>query len=133
MRSYLTHLQNQNDLEAKEIQGRHAEEMNRLIENHADQADQMKKAFDVSISKEAEELEQRLHETRLSHDQRVADEKHTEEEELNKLKTAHQQRIEEYKKASESQMDTMRKQLQAQSEQLHEQAIKTAKREGVRT
>jgi hypothetical protein len=133
LRNNQTQHQSQNELETREVQARHGDELQRLIENQTDRAQDLRKAYDVSISQEAENLEQRLHDTRLSNDQRVADEKRNEDNELNKLKTAHQQKVEEYKKSSESQLENLRKQLQAQTEQLHELARKSAQKEGVRS
>ncbi len=130
LKTYLTRIQQHNDLETRDTQAKHGEEIQRLNETFADQSKAIKEAYDVQISREAESLEEKLYETQTHNEARVELEKRTGDEELTKLKTQQQQRIDEYKKNSEAQMDSLRKQLQANADALHEKARKSAKKEG---
>jgi hypothetical protein len=129
LRNHRAQLEQRNEMALREIEQSHAEDVRRTIENQAFQMDNLRRAYDVQISEEAEALEERLHRVRLNADERVAAEKKAGEAELEKLKSAHKQRLDEYRKNSEQQLEALRKQLQTSAETLHEKARKTAKRE----
>src|SRR5437773_1724517 len=75
LRNYKDQLQQKNELELREMQARHDEELQRRIENHTAQTDELRRDYDVQISDEAEQLEERLHQTRMSNEERISTEK----------------------------------------------------------
>jgi hypothetical protein len=129
LKNYRTSLQQRNDMEVRELQSKHDDEVQRVIENQTAQINELRQAYDVQISREAEALEESLHRIRMGNEDRIESEKQAAETEVNKIKTANEQRLSEYKKNSEAQMDALRKQLQASADQLHERARKAAKKE----
>ena len=131
MRNAKTQLQNRHELEMHEIEEKNASETNRLLENHANQFETLRTAYDVQISEEAEGLAQRLHDIRLSNENKLNTEKRTTDEEVTKIKTANQKKIEDYKRTGESKMETLRKELQANAEAVHEMARRGARRDGI--
>ncbi len=128
LRNLRAQMQNRHDLQMREMEEKNQSSVQRLVENHTTQTEQLRNAFDVTISREAEALEQRLHEVRLHNDERIETEKQTGDQQLFKVKQANQQRIAEYKKNSEAQIESLRKQLQASAETLREQAKKQEQR-----
>jgi hypothetical protein len=129
LKTYLTHVQNRAELETRETEAKHGEQLQRLTENFQDRSKALKEAYDVQISREAESLEEKLHTTRMKNEERVETEKRAGEEEVAKVRTQQQQKVEEYRKNSEAQLDSLRKQLQASADALHEKARKSANRE----
>jgi hypothetical protein len=89
----------------------------------------LRNAYTIEISKEAEVLEQRLHQVRTNGEVQVEAEKMANEKELAQTKNAHQKQLDQYKKNSEAQIIETRKQLQATTDSLHAQAKKSLKRE----
>ena len=129
LKNYRAVLERKNEIEVQDLNARHTDEMERISENQALQLESLRNAYDVKISSEAEILEDRLHQIRMTNEERIASEKRAGQDELNHIKSSHQARVEEYRKNSEAQIDELHRQLQNTSEVLHEQAKKTAKRE----
>jgi hypothetical protein len=129
MTNYRNLLEQKNDLQIKDIEDRHTQDVERITVSEADQMQNLRQAYNVKFSEEAEALEDKLAEVRNGNLERVAAEKRVGDAEVNKLKDANQQRIEEYKKISEMQIEQLHKNFKTTSDALHEQAKKTAKRE----
>lgn len=129
MQNYRNNMERKLESEVSELQSRHDQDIERLLENHAFQMEQLRNAYNVEISKEAEVLEERLHQVRTHGDVQVRAEKMAHEKELSQQKNAHQKQLDQYKKNSEAQIVEMRKQLQATTENLHAQAKKSLKKE----
>jgi hypothetical protein len=129
MRNYRAQLQAQDDLEVRELQNRHNDEIQRLTEQNKAQTDQMRHDYEVRISQEGEALDERLQKVRLENDQQVAAENQKGQEELNQARTSNQQRVDEYKKNSDAKIEQMRKQYQLAAENLHDKAKKNERRE----
>lgn len=129
MRTYRLQLQGRQEAEVKEIRERHVDEVQRLMDTHRNQLESLHRAYDVQISEEAERLEEQLHRTRLTNEERVNLEKKQGEDELSKLKLANQQRLDAVRKNGDLQIEKLRKELQATTEAIHHQAKKSARRE----
>ena len=128
-KNYRAQMQQTADLETRELEAKHNQDIERLNSNFKDQYQDLKHAYDIAISQEAEALEEKLHQVRDSTDEKVSSEKKLQEDELTKIKTVNQQRIDEYKKNADAQLDQIRKQYQASSEDLHTKAKKDMKKE----
>ena len=128
MKNHRTQLENRNELELRSLRDRHSDDVQRMMEAQAFQRDNIKQAYEVQISQEAENLEQKLHETRMENEKRVDDEKRVADQEVTKIKTMNQQQIQEYKKNSEAQIEALKKQYMATAEALHNKA-KQARRD----
>jgi hypothetical protein len=129
LRNYRASLQQKSDIENRELQARNVEEVQHLMDTHTVQMDELKRAYDVQISQEAEGLEEKLQKVRISGEDRVNLEKQVQEAELAKVKTSSQLKIEEYKKNSEVQIDKLRKDTQATTDLLHDKAKKATRKE----
>ena len=129
MQNYRSQLEKRNDMALEDLRVRYSEDTRTLSEDHVDRMTQLKKAYDLKISEEAEYLEDQLNSIRASARTRSEEEKRAGEEEINRLKSAHTARVEEYRRNSEEQLDKMRKEAKLQTEHLHEQTRKTAKKE----
>ena len=131
LRNYRTSLQQKSEMEIRDLQSRHSDVMQHTSDIQQLQLDELKRGFEVQISKEAEALEEKLHQIRLSGEERLEDEKRTMDTEFQKVRTASQQKIDEYRKNSEAQIDKLRKETQVATEMLHERGKRAAKKEGV--
>ena len=131
LRNYKASLQQKSEIDLREMQARQSDETQRITENHQMQMDDLKRAYDVQISQEAEALEEHLHKFREVGHERIENEKHSLDTEFDKVKTASQQKIDEYKKNSEAQLDKLRRETQASSDLIHDRGKKAlaAKRE----
>lgn len=130
LQNYRARLQGDHETQVRELEERQLDSLNRIQENHTDRKESLVSAYNVEISKEAEQLEDRLTQIRAQNEQRVAEEKRIGDQELAKTKLSNQQRIDEYKKTAEKKLDAMRKELQANAENLRLQYKKSAKRQG---
>lgn len=129
LKNYRDTLERRNDVEVRDIQAKHAQEIQKIIDHQTDQLEKMRAAYNVQISSEAATLDESLHETRIKNAQRVEEEKLAAEQNLAKLRAAHQERIEDYKQSSEAQYLALQKQLRTSAETLHEQSRKTARKQ----
>lgn len=129
LKAYRTQLKHRHDNEVQETHEKHEDEMMRLAENFGHQRQMLQSAYDVAISREAEQLDANLEKIRTSSTEKVTTEKRAHEEELTKLKKANQERLEEYKKQSDIKLQRLQHESQMASEQIHAQMKKTAKRE----
>jgi hypothetical protein len=129
LKNYRTLLEQKNELELREIEAKHNDDVQRRMESGTAQIENLRRDFDVRFSQEAENLEERLRQTRSENELKIQQEKRQEEEELSRLKSLHQQRVEEYQKNSATQLDELHKQLQTTSQSLHDQAKKLALKE----
>ncbi len=129
LRNYRASIQQKNDIELREIQNRHDDDIQRVTDTQAQQMGDLKRAYEVQISQEAEHLEEKLHQARLTTEQRVEAEKKAAESQLSKLKAVHQQRIEDYKKNAEEELLRLRKTAQANAELIHDRERKLARKE----
>lgn len=129
LRNYRNQLEQRHEIAVRDILAHNADEIQKLTDNHTEQLNNLRHAYEVQISEEAEALEEKVHEIRLGNQGRVEMEKKTGDQEVEKMKSANKTKIEEYKKNADLQMETLHKQLQASSDALHEQSKKTAKRE----
>ncbi len=128
LKNVRTQMKNRHESELRDIEARNGTETQRLIENHAAQLGELKNAYDVQISQEAEHLEDRLSQVRAGNADRVAMEKHAGDQEVEKVQKANQDKIEEYRKNGEAKLQNVRKDLQLQAEVLHNQEKEEARR-----
>lgn len=120
LKNLRSQLENRNRSEIKEIQDRHEHDLYRLTTGEAETLENLKSAYDVQISKEAENLEARLAEVRQNNEERVLAEKKQGDAEVEKIKFQTQQKIDEYKKIGETQLERQRKEYASESSNLHE-------------
>jgi hypothetical protein len=129
LRAYRTQLKNRHEAEVQEQHEKHEDEMMRLSENFNHQRSMLQGAYDVSISREAEQMEDKLSQIRDGYAAKLENEKKAYEKELAKLKGANEARLEEYRKEAEVKLQRLHHEHQMASEALHTQMKKTAKRE----
>jgi hypothetical protein len=129
LQNYKTQLQNRNEAEVRDIQAKHADEVQHMLLQEGEQIQEVKRAYEVQISQEAEELEDRLHNFRLSAEEKIENEKRTGEDELHKVQADYKHRIDEYRRSSEAQLETLRRNLLTASEDMHEKAKRSARSE----
>lgn len=127
MKNYRLQMQSHHDAQVREIQDKNSDEVQRLIENHAYQMDNLRNAYNVQISEEAEAMEQKLHDVRLKNEERLKEEKRIADDAVNQSRSASQKRIEEYRKNSEAQLAVARKEQQMAADNLHAQTKKAAR------
>ncbi len=128
-RNYLAQLHQRGDMEVRELQSAHGEEVQHLLETEKAQMDDLHRDFDVRISQEAEKLDEHLQNIRMQNEERVGEQKRAADQELNQVRATSQQRIDEYKKNADAQLDSLRKQYLAASEAMHERYRKSAHKE----
>jgi hypothetical protein len=131
MKNYQTQLERKNDAEVRDLQSRHAEDVRKELEAEENQLTEMRRAFEVQISKEAESLADRLEQVRGENERTVTDEKLNHQREMTRLKESHKAQLDEYRKQAEDSIERTRKESQATSETIRKQARKTERREGV--
>ncbi len=129
LKNYRLQLQNRHELELRDIRDRQEDEVLRLHDNFNHQTETLRGAYDVQISAEAEQLEDRLQQLRISQAERVSTEKKVGDEEVAKLKAASSQQIHELRKNGEAQLTALRKQYQDAADALHKKVRKSAKRD----
>ena len=106
MRNYRQQLQQHNDSEIRDLEQKHNEDIARLQDNFTNQVQNLRHAYEIEISEEAENLEEKLQKVRGENEEKkISTEKKAGEDEVVKNRTANQQRIDEYKKNSELQLD----------------------------
>lgn len=127
LRNYRSLVQQRHEMEMRDIEAKHGQETLDLTEQSKNQLNELRKAYDVQISREAEELEERLAEIRARKDEKIKEEEHQTETELSKARNSQQTRLQEYKKNAESQLDALRKQYQNATDNLNAQAAKNQK------
>ncbi len=122
--NYRARLKDQHETELRDIQGKHDGDVMRALEQHADLMETLKRDYDVQISAQAQELEDRLHAQRLSAEERLSAEKVAAEKELAKVRTLNQKQIAHYQKNANERVETIRKQEQDATASLHARARK---------
>lgn len=127
LKNMRTQIENRNRNEVKELQDRLAMETERTITSHTATIQNLRGAYDVQISEEAENLENRLNAVRAANEERVEAEKKAGEAEVAKVKTMTQARVEEYKKIEDEKIAKIKKEVAAQSENLHEKEKRIAR------
>lgn len=132
MRNYRNQLKNHHNSEVREIEAQHEQTLQRTIENQSLQAEQVKSAYEVQISQEAEQLEERLHALRLKNEERLENEKRAQEAEFNKVRESYQARIEDYRNNAEAQIQALHKQHQESIAKLEERVRKQTAQKEVR-
>lgn len=129
LRNYRQQLQNRHELELRDMRDRQGDEVLRLHDNFNHQTETLREAYDVQISEEAEQLEDRLQQLRTSHAERVSSEKKAGDEEVSQLRAGNRQQVDETRKNGEAQIAALRKQYQDAADVLHKKARKSAKRD----
>ncbi len=129
LKNYRNMIEQKHEIELRDMEARNAEETQKVTDHHREQLSQLRGAYDVQISEEAEALEARLHDLRLNNLERVGTEKRAAEIEIDKIKANSHAQIDETKKNADIQIEALHKQLQTSTEVLHDQARKTARRE----
>ena len=125
LRSYQLQNQMRHDADMREMEKKHGDDINQLLERQAKTRETLEKDFEVQFSEESERLDGQLQALRHQTEMKVAQEKQLQEKELTKTKRVYQAQIDEYRKNSETQLDSLRKQLQASTEVLQEKARKS--------
>lgn len=115
--------------EMRDLHKTNEDEVQKIILSSQEKVVNLKGAYDVMISKEAESLEERLANVREANDERVNKEKLQGEEEATKTRAMYQDRVKEYKKQGEAKVDAVRKEAQAQMDSIHDRAIKSERAE----
>ncbi len=129
LKNYRSRLQYENEVELRNIESQHAQDLARLSTQFGDQMQGLRGAYEVKISQEAEQMDQKLRQFQAAKDQKLSEEKRLADVELSKLKAAHQDQIREFKKVSQNEYETLHKKLQASTHALHELARKSEKLE----
>ncbi len=127
--NYRAQLQSRHEAEMHALEERHSEEMAKTIAAQSEAKARLEKDFEVHISQEAGELEDKLAHVRQVSAERLESEKHRGEEELERTRRNNSDKIEQYKKNAESQLDALRKQSQASVDNLHEKTRKMARKD----
>ena len=122
MRNYRQQLERQNEIDIKDIDAKHVEQMQHLAEDHQIKSQSLKNGFDVRISEEAEALDDELQRVRRSNEERIITEKQAGDDELGRIRTANTDRLNEFKKNSEFQLEKLRRDLQMSAEAMKKQA-----------
>lgn len=133
MKNYKTQLEKKNEIDLRDLQSRHADDVIRLSSTQTQQLEDLQNAYDIKISAEAEVLEEKLNQIRVSNEERVNQEKRLADQEIQKVKNNHQSELNHLKKKSEIQITDLHKQYQKTSAILHEQSKQTSKREREKT
>jgi hypothetical protein len=129
MRNYRDQLLKRFELEIRDMEMRHQDEVVQMANSQAQTIENLRHAYDVRISEEGEALEEKLRQVKINSDERIEAEKRAGEAEFGKIRMGQQKRIEEYKKNADEQMAALQKRYQASTAQLHEQAKKTTRKE----
>src|SRR5438105_2839235 len=90
LRNYRTELNRRNEAEIREMDARHGENVAKLQESELAQLEQLKHAYEIQFSQEAEALEEKLRDLRAENDKRVDGEKKQGENELVKTRSMYQ-------------------------------------------
>jgi hypothetical protein len=129
LRTMRNQIQTKHQAEVRDLQKQGEAEIQGVITTSQEMVQNLKSAYDVMISKEAESLEQKLGQVRANNEQRIATEKQQGDEEVAKIRANYQSRVKEYRKTGEAQVETVRKEVQAQTDALHDRAIKAERAE----
>ena len=129
LQNYRHQLQQRNDVEIREIEQKHLDQVQRLQEDEAQARGELHQAYDLKISQEAESLGEKLDEIRQANQEKVAAEQRVGEQELAQVKTLQQQRLDEYRKNSDLQLEKIRRQYQSSAEALHDKSRRYADHE----
>ncbi|MBC7385539.1 MAG: hypothetical protein H7301_05155 [Cryobacterium sp.] len=128
LKNVRTQIQNRHNSELREIQAQNGSETQRLVENQQEQLSNLKGAYEVQFSKEAENLGAHLQEVRTKNEERVIAEKKSGDQEVAKIQKANQEKIESYRKNGEAKLESARKDIQVQSDALHQREIQEARK-----
>ncbi|MEO5969012.1 MAG: hypothetical protein ABIQ95_03725 [Bdellovibrionia bacterium] len=129
LKNYRDRLQYANEVELRNMEIQHSQDLARLSAHFGTEVDNLREAYEVKISQEAEQMDHKLRQIQSDKEQQLSEEKHQADVELNKIKTAHQDQVREFKKVSQGEIETLHKKFQASSSALHEQAKKSGIKE----
>lgn len=121
-------VRDQHETELRDIEAKHQAEVTRVLERQSTLAEQLNRDYEVKISAEAMELEDRLQAQRANADARLQTEKATAEKEFERVRSQNLKRVEQYQKNSEARIETVRKQEQDATASLHARAKQAEKK-----
>jgi len=75
LKNYKSQVEARHEIDMRELEQKNAEDVQRLQENYVQQEAQLRNAYEVQISTEAEALDEKLQQTRFGNEERVGAEK----------------------------------------------------------
>src|SRR4051812_1352519 len=85
LKNYRSQIEQKNDIELRDLEARHAEDLQKVLETSNREAERLRRDYDVKISQEAEMLEEKLHQIRIKNEIQINAEKESGENEVSKL------------------------------------------------
>ncbi|MFZ9596138.1 MAG: hypothetical protein ACO3A2_08685 [Bdellovibrionia bacterium] len=126
LKAYRNRIQADHESELRNMEAQHAQTVEKTTDRQRQQLDQLKEAYDVKISKEAEDLENQLHRIQLEKSEKLEQEKLKADAEINRFRTAHQDQVRQIQKNSQNELETLQKKLGEATQALHQQVKKTS-------
>ena len=94
-------------------------EVDKLVGEHQKQLKEMKKAFDVEISREAKAQEEALKQIHQTNEKQLTERKKDYDASFEKLATRERSKIEQYKKNQEEQMQKLHEKYQSAQDEMN--------------
>lgn len=127
LRNQRAQIEQKNEIETRELQSQHDVSLTRMLDQHAFLLENLRRAYDVQISKEAQNLDERLTATRAQHEEKINEVKRAGESEVIKIQNQSQKRIDDATKSGESKLEETRKHFQSASDVVQAQYKKHAR------
>ncbi len=128
LRAYNQNLKQKYAVEKNEIEARGQNEIVDTVAQSQKKISEMRNAYEVQISAEAEHLDERLASIRQNNQKRIDEERQKNDIEYEKLRLANQKRIDEYRKNADVKLEEVRREYQEAMAQTHEQAKRQMKK-----
>lgn len=121
--NFQTHVKQRKEAQVQsvdELEKEHIEEMKKMAEHFAKQRDEMKKAYEVEISRDAALYDEKLTDLRKSGEDRLKEEKTAQEKAFDGLQLRERAKIDSYRKNQEDIVTKLHEEYQTASESLNQ-------------